>query len=143
MPSWFAAAVMFPPVEASAWVINRFSVSAKSSGLTFSATVLAPLAFPADSRTIIGQKRIHGIGGEVEQRLLIRLGEMPQEGPNEKWDVLLAGAQRWHGDADDVEAKIKVVPKLSFPHQLLKVLVCRRDHSHIGAQGLGAADAFE
>src|SRR5438477_11779764 len=68
---------------------------------------------------------------------------MPQERSNEKWDILLARTQRRHGDTHDVETKIKIIAKFSFPHQLLKVLVRRRDHPYIRTQGLAATDAFE
>src|SRR5437773_5952100 len=68
---------------------------------------------------------------------------MPQERSNEKWDILLARTQRRHGDAHDVEAKIKIIAEFSLPHQLLKVLVRRCDHPDIGTQGLRATDAFE
>ena len=51
IPSCVAAAVMFPPVELSAWVISRFSVSAKSSGFAVSETVIAPPDVPTASRS--------------------------------------------------------------------------------------------
>jgi len=44
-------AVLFPPVDLSAWVISVFSVSAKSSGFAVSETLIALPDFPAASRS--------------------------------------------------------------------------------------------
>src|SRR5205823_7241470 len=62
IPNWVAAAVMFPPVEASAWVISRFSVSAKSSGFAVSEIEIAPAEVPAASRSARGKSRTVTLG---------------------------------------------------------------------------------
>ena len=67
IPSCVAAAVMFPPVELSAWVISRFSVSAKSSGFAVSETVIAPPDVPAASRIARG-KETHKINDAERRR---------------------------------------------------------------------------
>src|SRR5439155_10445386 len=48
-----------------------------------------------------------------------------------------------HGNADNVQAKEKIVPKFSLAHELFKTLVCRRDQPNVRAQRLIAADALE
>ena len=52
-------------------------------------------------------------------------------------------AQRRHRDVNDVEAEVEVVAEFSLGHQLLEVLVRRRDQTNIGAQGLVSADPLE
>ena len=171
---------MLPLVAASACMINRFSVSRRSSGLDFSPYAFAGVMpagrcahdrlshvrgqiaqrdfrsrghdhamldrraqFAHVARPIVSEQRVHRVGGQLEQRFLIRLAEMPQKFANEKRNIFLPLAQRRHGDVHDVETEIEIVAKFSLLHQLREVLVRGGDEAHIGAQELVAAHALE
>src|SRR5439155_23231824 len=68
---------------------------------------------------------------------------MPQKPADEQRNVFLSIAQRWHGDAHDIQAKEKIVTKFSFAHERLEMLVCGRDQPDISPQRLIAAHALE
>ena len=70
-------------------------------------------------------------------------GEALEEGVDQERDVLLALAQRRHGDVDDVQAVEEVVAEFALAHQFLEVLVGGGDEADVGLDGLVAADALE
>ncbi len=71
------------------------------------------------------------------------LAEVTQKSADKDRNIFLSLAQRRHGDAHHVEAKEKVVAKLSLAHELFEVLVCGRNQAYIGAQRLIAANSLE
>src|SRR5205807_4063488 len=71
------------------------------------------------------------------------LAEVTQKTADEKRDIFLSVTKRRHGDAHNVQAKEKVVPKFPLAHERLEILVCRRNQPHVRAQRLIAADALE
>src|SRR5438034_11488624 len=68
---------------------------------------------------------------------------MPQKPADEQRNVFLSIAQRWHGDAHDIQAKEKIVAKFSLAHERLEILVCGRDQPHISPQRLISAHSLE
>src|SRR5437773_12126501 len=68
---------------------------------------------------------------------------MTQKSANEERNIFLSITQRWHGDAHDIQTKEKIVPKFSFAHERLEILVCGRNQPHIRAQRLITTDALE
>src|SRR4051812_14288764 len=95
------------------------------------------------SRPVVAEKRVHRVGREFQERLLVHLAEMAQKTPDEQRDIFLPLAQRRHRQVDNVEAKVEVVPEFSLGHELLEILVRGRHQSNVSAQGLVAADPFE
>ena len=55
---------------------------------------------------------------------------------HQEGNVFLPLAQRRHRDVDHVEPKVEVVAKFSIGHELLQVLVRRRDQANVRAQSL-------
>src|SRR6266516_5247830 len=68
---------------------------------------------------------------------------MTQKSADQKRNIFLSFTQRRHGNAHDIQAKEKVVPKFSLAHERLEILVCGRNQPYIRAQRLVAADALE
>src|SRR5713226_6800976 len=68
---------------------------------------------------------------------------MTQKSADQNRNIFLSLAQRRHGDAHNVQAKEKIVPKFSFAHELFKILVCRRNQAHVRAQRLIAPNPLE
>ena len=95
------------------------------------------------TRPVIRQQRVRRVGRQIDKRLVIRLAEVTQESANQNWDIFPSFAQRRHGDAHHVEAKIKVVAEFSFAHELLEIFVRGSNDPHIGVQGLIAADPLK
>src|SRR5438046_7884522 len=95
------------------------------------------------ARPVVGEKRIHGVRSEFEERLTVFLAEVAKETADQDWNVFFSFAQRRHGDAHDVQAKEKIIPELSFAHESFEILVCGCDQPHLGAQRLISTDALE
>src|SRR5205814_4007144 len=95
------------------------------------------------TRPVVSQKRIHSIGGELEDRFIIDLAEVTQKTPNENRNIFFSFPKRRHMNADDIQAKKQVIAEFSFLHQFLEILVSRGNDSYIGAQRLIAANSFE
>src|SRR5713101_6915446 len=68
---------------------------------------------------------------------------MPQESAKEERNIFFPSAQRRHGDADNVQAKEKIVAEFSFAHERFEVLIGGGDEAHVRAQGLIAAYTLE
>ena len=68
---------------------------------------------------------------------------MLQKSADENRNIFLAIAQWPHGDAHNVQAKEKIVPKLSLAHELFEILVCGRNQPNVRPQRLVTADALE
>src|SRR6266513_1978739 len=95
------------------------------------------------ARPVVGEKRIHGVRSEFEERLTVFLAKVAKEAADQDWNVFFSFAQRRHGDTHHIEPEEKVVSKFSFAHELLEILVCGCDQPHIGAQRLISTDALE
>src|SRR6266581_6495581 len=68
---------------------------------------------------------------------------MPQKSADKNRNIFLSVAQGRHGDAHDVQAKEKIVPKFSLADKLFEILVCGGNQPYVRAQRLIAADALE
>jgi hypothetical protein len=62
---------------------------------------------------------------------------------DDQGNVVLALAQRRHGDREHVQAKQEVTAEASLPYRLVEVAVGGGDHACVGLQRLGASHSLE
>ena len=98
---------------------------------------------PDISRPRIPCEQLNGLLGKLLVWPAVFLDPLGQEVLRQQRDILSAVAQRRQVQGDDIDPIIEVFPKLSFPDQFLKVLVCCRDDANIHFDRLHATDARE
>src|SRR5579862_7454493 len=74
---------------------------------------------------------------------MMRLGRALDEIFRHRNDLARTIAQRGHANLDDIEAIVEVLAKALLAHELLEVLVGRRDNTRVDLDSIGATDALE
>jgi len=67
-------------------------------------------------------------------------GILAKKVAGQRQDIFPAFAERWRADRDDLEAIVKVLSELPLSDGGFEIAVRRRDHSHVDAKCIGAAD---
>ncbi len=70
-------------------------------------------------------------------------GELGQEVPRERLEILRPFTQRCEPDPDHVQAEVEVLPESSRADRLLEILVGGRDDADVGAKHPGAAETMK
>jgi FixJ family two-component response regulator len=83
------------------------------------------------------------IGRQSEKGFVVCHAEVAQESAYQNRDIFLSFAQWRHGNAHHVQAKIKIVAKFSFAHQLFEIFVRGCNYPYICVQRLIAANSLE
>src|ERR1700704_4322282 len=95
------------------------------------------------SGPVIFQDAGHRFGGKFAQGLCVLLGGFFEKCPHEERQVFLPRTKGRHGQRDDVQTKIEIVPKLPLGDQRREILVCRGDQADIRFQRLISTHSLE
>src|SRR4029453_4387933 len=89
-----------------------------------------------------GQK-LNRLLGELLVRPVLLLDPLGQEMFRQQGNIFSSIAKRGQVQRDDIDSVVKILAELSFPDQILEVLVRRGDDANVDLYGLYAADARE